>query len=445
MAVTAFDQGRERIIDCNPAARAGGVRSGMPAPSALAILSGLHLAARDEAMEQQALERLASWCYQYSSQVCIPGDRSGLLLEARASRRLFGKPQALAARLERELGQLGYHAQCGSAPTPESAWLAAGEHLHVGSRAALRPQLGMLPLERLPLESSCIEAMTRMGFRRLRDILRLPQRTLTRRFGPGLPDYLARLLGIQPDPLTFYRPPKRFSTRLDLPAAIHSRQALLFPLKRLLGELCGVLRGADCAVQSITITLGHEDREDSVLQPGLQSPTQDPERLLAVVRERLERLRLPQAVREIRLQAPHFLKFRAGQDSLFGDALQDWQGAMEQLAERLQARLGRSAVSGLSGVEDHRPEYSWRRRAPGEAAACTPLAHRPAWLLPNPRRCEPRDYRILAGPERIESGWWDGRDYRRDYYIARDSHGSLSWIFHEYKPRNGWYLHGFFA
>ena len=73
----------------------------MPAPSALAILSGLHLAARDETVEQQALERLAAWCYQYSSQVCIPGDRSGLLLEARASRRLFGKPQALAARLAR--------------------------------------------------------------------------------------------------------------------------------------------------------------------------------------------------------------------------------------------------------------------------------------------------------------------------------------------------------
>ena len=53
--------------------------------------------------------------------------------------------------------------------------------------------------------------------------------------------------------------------------------------------------------------------------------------------------------------------------------------------------------------------------------------------------------RILAGPERIESGWWDGRDCRRDYFIVRDAHGSTLWAYHEYKPCRGWYLHGIFA
>lgn len=445
VAVSATVERRERIIDSNPAALAGGARPGMPVPAARAILEGLHVVERDEVAEQRALERLAAWCYQYSSQVCIPGGRAGLLLEARASQRLFGKPENLAKRLQGELGQLGYHALAGSAPTPESAWLAAGESSHVESRALIRRQLGTLPLDRLHLDSARIVAMERMGFRQLRDLLRLPRKALNRRFGPDLPDYLDRLLGISPDPRKLYQPPESFSSRLELPAEIHACQALLFPLKRLLGELCGVLRGGDTAVQSVQITLGHEDHEDSLLELGLQSPTQDSERLLTVLRERLERLRLPQAVREIRVDVPKLLKFSAGQGTLFHDTPGEQQQDIEQLAERLQARLGRQSVSGVSGVEDHRPEYSWRRRALNEPVDCTALAHRPAWLLPKPRRCEIGNYEILAGPERIESGWWDGRDCRRDYFIVRDNHGSLLWAFHEYKPRHGWFLHGIFA
>ena len=445
IAVSATADRRERIIDCNPAALNGGARPGMPVTAARAILNELCIVERDTASEQRALERLAAWCYQYSSQVCIPGDRTGLLLEAGASRRLFGKPERLARRLQGELGQLGYHAAAGSAPTPESAWLAAREGLHIGAGGQLRQELGLLPLDRLHLDAARIQAMERMGFRQLRDLLRLPRKALTRRFGPDLPDYLDRLLGVCPDPRKFYQPPENFSSRLDLPAEIHACQALLFPLKRLLGELCGVLRGGDSAVQSLQVTLGHEDHADSTLELGLQAPTQEIERLMTVLRERLERLRLPQAVREIRMEAPRLLKFSAGQGALFHDTPAEQQQDIEQLTERLQARLGRQAVSGISGVEDHRPEYSWRPRALNEPAECFPLPHRPAWLLPKPRRCAIENYRILAGPERIESGWWDGRDCRRDYYIVRDGHGSLLWAFHEYKPKHGWFLHGIFA
>jgi protein ImuB len=292
-----------------------------------------------------------------------------------------------------------------------------------------------------------------MGFRQLRDLLRLPHKALNRRFGPALSDYLDRLLGIRADPRVLYQPPETFSSRLDLPAEIGTSQALLFPLRRLLEELCGALRGGDTAVQAVQITLGHEDPHaehgETRLDLGLQSPTQDARRLLAVLRQRLERLRLPGPVRAIRLDAPRLLKFAAGQHTLFRDTpperQQEQQQDIDQLAERLQARLGRDAVSGLTGVEDHRPEYSWRTRALDEPPRCTALAHRPAWLLPKPRRCAIENYEILAGPERIESGWWDGRDCRRDYFVVRDAHGSTLWAFHEYKPHPGWYLHGIFA
>jgi len=445
IAVSDTIERRERIIDCNPAALTGGIKPGIPVTAALGILGDLQVVERDRSAEQQALQRLAAWCYQYSSQVCIPGDRAGLFVEAGASERLFGRPADLAARMERKLVRLGYHAVTGSAPTPEAAWLAAPEGLHIPGREVIRRHLGPLPLERLHLERPRIAAMERMGFRQLRDLLRLPRRTLTRRFGPALPDYLDRLLGARADPRALFQPPETFRSRLELPAEIHVTQALLFPLRRLLEELCGILRGGDNAVQALGITFGHEDAGDTCLQLNLQSPTQDPARLLTVLRERLERLRLPAPVRDIGLHAPRLLKFSAGQHGLFRDTPAERQQDIEQLAERLQARLGRDAVAGLAGVEDHRPEYSWRIRALDEPPRCTALAHRPAWLLPKPRRCAIEDYEILAGPERIESGWWDGRDCRRDYFIVRDSHGSMLWAYHEYKPRRGWYLHGIFA
>jgi len=444
-AVSDTARGRERIVDCNAAARAAGVAAGMPLTAARSLLNELRVVARDPVAEAGALERLAAWSYQYSSQVCLLPERDALLLEAAASERLFGAPERLGARLERELDRLGYRAAAGSAATPEAAWVAAGERRHVPPAASLRRELGATPLRALYLDAARVTAMERMGFRRLRDLLRLPARALTRRFGPDLPDYLDRLLGVRPDPRRFYRPPERFASRLDLPAEIHDRQALLFPLKRLLGELCGVLRGGDAAVQSLTITLGHEDHPDTALALGLQSPSREPERLLGVLRERLERLQLPQAVRDVRLEASRLLTFSAGQAALFRDTPADRRQDIEQLAERLQARLGDRSVTGLAGVEDHRPEYSWRHRALHEPAACVALAQRPAWLLPQPKPCAVAELEILSGPERIESGWWDGRDCRRDYFVARDRDGRVLWVFREYKPRRGWFLHGVFA
>jgi protein ImuB len=67
---------------------------------------------------------------------------------------------------------------------------------------------------------------------------------------------------------------------------------------------------------------------------------------------------------------------------------------------------------------------------------------RPVWLLQEPLPLSKPD--ILQGPERIESGWWDGKGVARDYYIARRHHGAKLWVFQERHSKR-WYLHGVFA
>ena len=319
--------------------------------------------------------------------------------------------------------------------------------MHISPRDSVHQQIGKLPLTSLYLGPTQGPALQKMGFRTIGEVLRLPRKALARRMDPATVDYLDRLTGSHPDPQTAWHPPEAFSSSLDLESGISGSQALLFPIKRLVSELCGVLRARDRGVQELHIHLRLDRGEDALehLRLGLQQVSRNEGHILLLLRERLERLRLPRPVVHITLQAGAFLPFDAQPDSLFRDDPDMAAQPVTPLLERLQARLGSKAVSGLRGVQDHRPEYSWSVRELDEPADCTAMPHRPVWLFTSPQPCRIEDYHVLAGPERIEAGWWDGHDCRRDYFVVRDRSGSTLWAFREYKPRCGWYLQGLFA
>ncbi|HXI35839.1 MAG TPA: DNA polymerase Y family protein, partial [Burkholderiales bacterium] len=67
---------------------------------------------------------------------------------------------------------------------------------------------------------------------------------------------------------------------------------------------------------------------------------------------------------------------------------------------------------------------------------------RPLWLLEPPRPLGAAQFALLAGPERIECGWWDGDEAKRDYFIGRAADASLVWL---YRQDDGWFVHGIFA
>lgn len=129
-----------------------------------------------------------------------------------------------------------------------------------------------------------------------------------------------------------------------------------------------------------------------------------------------------------------------------------------RLLERLRARLGADNVSGLGIAAEHRPEYAWRVSEPGKPGADLSLPgkllsrRRPLWLLAEPRRLATADGRpvhcgaleISGAAERIESGWWDGEDIRRDYYMAVDAAGHRCWIYRDCRD-SSWHLHGLFG
>jgi protein ImuB len=173
---------------------------------------------------------------------------------------------------------------------------------------------------------------------------------------------------------------------------------------------------------------------------GLLAPERDAAMLFELARGRLDLVQLAAPVRSLQLIARELPPFVPAGRDLF-DVRPQQAVPWEQLRERLRARLGDNAVHGLAVHADHRPERSWRDH--GDSVE-TPSLPRPGWLLPQPIPLRERISRIIAGPERIESGWWDG-DVRRDYYLVETAAGQRAWAFCPAGEREGFMLHGWFA
>lgn len=445
---------RQWVHGCNAAASACGVTPGMALSAARPLLDEASIVKkRDPTLEDAALERLADWAGQFTSFVSIV-PRQGLLLEIGASLRLFGGLPPLLVKAESGLGELGYQGLTAVAPTPLGAWILsrAGDARPVSDRPLLRQRLAPMPLEALDLDAAALKALKGMGLRRIGDCLALPTAGLARRLGPAVVDYLQRALGERPDPQMPYRPPPRFQSRLILPAEVEHTEGLLFAVRRLLLELEGVLRGRGEGIQHLHLSLLHRRRDPTRLTLGLLAPARDSAHWQELLKTRLEQVELAAPVEEIVLEAERFTPLSAESADLFGDKVTGEPGG--RLVEKLQARLGAQAIHGCGTVADHRPEYAARPCSPGEKSLLFPSpGPRPIWLFEQPVPLTERAgmpwhrgaLRLLDGPERIETGWWDGRAVRRDYFIALNPDRQRLWIFRTLGEPPGWYLHGLFG
>jgi protein ImuB len=235
---------------------------------------------------------------------------------------------------------------------------------------------------------------------------------------------------------------------VEFDSDVQQAAALLFPLQRLCWELQGWLRAADRALQSCTLRFEHRGLPDTELVLRCSLPSREATQWLALARERFERLALPAPVRALRLQAHEFTAPAIGQADFFVPDARHAQ-LLHQVLDRLQARLGAHAALRLQVTPDYRPEHAWRSAphpAPAAHSADTSdirATPRPCWLLRTPRALSAPPL-LVAGPERIESGWWDHGDVARDYYLARAGDGTRQWVYQDLRS-GAWYLHGLWA
>ncbi|GAB6042811.1 DNA polymerase Y family protein [Endothiovibrio diazotrophicus] len=451
-AVSETCNGVARLALGNRAALRAGVRPGMRPGTAYALCPDLRVRPRDHAAERAALERLAAWTGRFTPQVVL-SPPAALLLEVAGSERLFGGMEAIIRALRQGVAELGYRTRIALAPTPNGARLlttSAGD-TRVHGQDELRRALAGVPLERLGLPRGSLERLRRLGLKRLGELLRMPRDGVARRYGAELVDLLDRTLGRRADPQEPFRPPQRYHGRLLLPAEVEEHPRLLIAARRLLGELSGLLEARGEGIQSMEWTLIHRDHAPTPLPLGLASPGRDAERMEALLAERLERFELPAPVLELELCSGPFHPLASHNGALFTDPASRLEAA--RLLERLIARLGEAAIHGIETVADHRPERGWRRLPAGRRPLAIALPDRPLWLLAAPlplARIDGRPHyrgvlHLLRGPERIESGWWDGAGVTRDYFAAENPAGMRLWIFREPRHPERWFLHGRFG
>ena len=464
-AVVELVRGGHRVCRVNAAAAAQGVEPGLPLNAALALCPDLMLKERDPAAEDAALERLAAWAGQFTSMVSIEAPRA-LLLEIRGSLRLFGGLEGLGEELDAGVEALGFRPRRAVAPTPRAAlWLARGaDGVVVTDPAALAARLGRLALIHTGWPERTLAALRQMGVERVGDCLRLPRAGFARRLGHERLADLDRALGRLPEPRTGFQPPATYAGRLELPAETLDREQLCRGMRRLLAELGGFLRARGGGVQQPVCGFVHAAGSATMLALELSRPTDSAALLEELLAERLERCGFPAPVIELTLASGPVAAAEAVQPALpaTAAAAATDAGSDRRLVDRLRARLGAESVRHVALLDEHRPGKAWRYRAAGETgAAAGPAAsapgpdrfERPLWILERPRPLPVHEDRpwlegpltTLAGPERIETGWWDGADESRDYFVASNPPGMRLWIYRERRAPRRWFLHGVFG
>ncbi len=467
----AIQNHKRLIIASDPAALAAGIAPGQTSARAKSLCGALQLIDYQAECIDYLHQLLAAWAYQYSDKVCWLYDDC-LIIEVGQSMQLFGPWPTFEASLHQQLQRFALQYAMALTPSAQAADLCALSNAKPSNKSAsvaitdiasLQRSIGHVLIAHTRLSDAQQAGLHGMGFRKLQALFNLPRDALRRRFDAALIGYLDQIRGIASEVHPYFQPATVFQGSVEFDYETNNIDALIFPLKRLLNDLALFLRCRDGGIQQFTIHLLHAvstaaTAKQTEVQIGMLSAERDAARLLEIARQKLAPITLRQAVRGIRIIAAALPNFTPGQGHLFETrAAQNlpW----DALRERLRARFGDQALYQLQSHADARPEYAWRRQAmltaDPRAAQANPnpdARRRPTWLLPKAIPWQ-GPLQLLEGPERIESGWWDGHDVRRDYYLALTSTGQLAWVYCSVQSGSAnttsavapWMVHGWFG
>ncbi|WP_332745949.1 Y-family DNA polymerase [Hydrogenophaga sp.] len=416
---------------------------------------------------EAARRAVATWALQFTPRVALAD--GAVLMEVAASERLFGGRRALRDRVVAESQQLGV-VQVAWAPNSLAALALARAGLENGFRQALPVLLDALPMVVLNAVHPHRLTLAHIGCRTLGDVRALPRGGVGRRFDQQLLQALDQAYGAEPEAHVWVALPERFDERLELMARVEQAPALLFGARRLLLVMSGWLAARRAGVTAFTLRWAHDAMrardagEGGEITVRTAEPTRDTEHLCRLLAEHLAHVQLLAPVGDLHLLATEVHPLHEVSASLLPDTVRQGE-TLHLVLERLAARLGPGRVLRPVVQPDHRQEWMCRWQSaleplPRKPAPDTGLPQ-PTFVLPEPLKLLVRGNRpiyqgelqLLAGPQRVEGGWWDRvdeagttRNVVRDYWVALSAKAGVLWIFQtRLDEAPAWYLHGHFA
>lgn len=481
----------EEVIACSPRAKQLGITTDMRTPDAEALVPRhrLQVFPHRPLNDRRALEQLASECQRFSPLVALENaaEPSALMLEVNGIAPLWGKTQTEGERQVLQAvdewsdeKRLSLHVAI--ARTPGLAWAAAhfldwlpqvGNDRRIIANEDSQKISDRLPVEALRINAHLVVLLHSLGIESIGQLRALPRASLLSRFGPQLGWRLDQLQGEAPEPLTFCESTQPLVARWPFETAVASGEVLASVLDRLLERLAVSLKDRQRGALRVRIVYGLEvsrSRPSSLsIELRLFRPTACPQELAELAALQLSQVHFPTAVQSITAYTTATAPLEIRQKNLFDDQSRQDSHELALLVNRLASRVGNSRVSRLEKQASHDPRRSFRYLPATEfeakpyrltALQVDHLRRLPLALYED--QSQPVQVKMLSdntpaailhqswqevvhcwGPERVETGWWRGRGWRRDAYWIELTDGGWLWLNFDRRTRQ-WQLAGEF-
>jgi protein ImuB len=466
---------RDVVTSACPLAIELGLRTGMAAAHARALVTDLEVRDAEPDNDRAWLDRLALHAVAHWTPTTSVASPDGLWLDLSGTTHLFGGEARFCRRLLAFLRRLGFTGTIAVAGTPGAAHALArysGETITIIPSGAETQAIAGLPLPALRLSSEAIAAASRFGLERVADLYPMPRGPLAKRLGLATVERLDQARGSLAEPIIPVVPFEAPRVERKLLEPIGTADSINHVIGDLVDDLVAVLQARGLGIRTATLNCIVVDGGTQRIAIGTARATRDARHLKRMLAMRVERIDPGLGIEAMALVAPRV-------EALQPEALQ--AGFAEQghapdiasLVDQLGGRVGEDALFRVGAVESDVPERGFRRMDPLAAPAGWPGWRRPVRLLGRPeplhnvvallpdhppRRFSWRGtaYRVVAGdgPERIHGEWWRKPQEMwavRDYFRVEAEGGKRFWIFRRgdgVEAPTGdlsWYMHGLFG
>jgi protein ImuB len=467
LAIAAGPGPRAEIVAVSPEAAQAGVRTLGSVVHARAHCAALVVRVLSPAQVEAAREALLDVALSASPRAehAPPGSgahaaEAAVFVDARGVAALFRSEAGFAGALAERARRLGLPARVAVASSRGVARVAArqlaygggGGDDEAGETRVIAPGREAAFLAPLPLDLLCpgdalAEAFSRYGLRRVADLLRLPERALRTRLGPGVVPLLALARGEAAPPPPPVPPDLRLEEASDLETPLERLESLGFVLRGLLDRLAERLHCRGLAFGDLELSLRLEGGGRDARRVGMAAATLDVRVALRLALLALEAAPPAAAVESVDV-ASVGRPVRGDQLDFFRPAGPAPAVLARTLAE-LAALVGPARVGAPALADDHHPgAYAVAPfRAPGPRAAPAPggadAAPGPALALRALRPPLPARVRVAggrpawlasalangaveraAGPWRTSGRWWAAEErFAFDHYDVATADG----------------------
>lgn len=433
-----------KVKQANSVALEQGITIGTGLASAASLCAQLQVFPYQEKIESDRLQQIAQWLYLHTSDISLCSNQ-GLLLKVTNMLTLYHDLNNYWTVISTHLDTLKIHYHFATAYSPLAAKLLAESGINqiCDQKKQIEHYVLKQPISVTQLSPSNQEKLARIGIQTLGQLVSLNMTELARRFDIQVVNYVGRLLGQFKHPVTFYHPPAHFDQYLTLLFEIERTDWLLKPLLHLLKQLECFLKLRDQVAYEIALTLHQRNGSKEAIHFHSAVGDYSLEKWQKLCQLTLESITLSAPIVALNLKVIRMGETPATKSDLFDK--RTGEISPPELLSLLQAKLGKQTIHGIQASTDPRPERSTQHVEPFSEVKSTmsaPSLFRPSfiYLKPEPLNCQ---VSIVHGPERIQSGWWDGDSINRDYFVAREENGRWLWIYRT--PAKQWFIQGLFS